>query len=143
MFIELNKLNYFDEIKIDDNIEIPKNYYEKTDIVSLSKIVTIGNIIYKNDKYEINLNLSGTMMLHDSMTYDIIPYNFEIKIEESLEKSSKTLDLISFLWHYIILEVPLRFTVNDKYSIKTDNYQLISEEEYSRKKNPFSDFKME
>ena len=143
MFIDLNKLNYLDEIKIDDNIEIPKNYYEKTDIVSLSKIVTIGNIIYKNDKYEINLNLSGTMMLHDSMTYDIIPYNFEIKIEESLEKSSKTLDLISFLWHYIILEVPLRFTVNDKYSIKTDNYQLISEEEYSRKKNPFSDFKME
>ena len=142
--IDLQKLNYLDKIDINEEVEIPKNYLENTDIVSLSKIKTNGNIIIDTDEnYLIKLDVSGTMDLHDSVTYDIIPYDFTINIEETLEKSEKTLDLIEFLWHYIVLEVPLRFTNSEISSVENENYRVISEEEYNKKNNPFKDFFIE
>ena len=139
--IDLLKLNYLDKLDIDEEVSIPKEYYENTDIVELSKIKTTGNITFDmNEDYLIKLNISGTMSLHDSVTYDIIPYEFKTNIEETLENSIKTLDLIEFLWHYIVLEVPLRFTNSEIDSIENENYRVISEEEYSKKNNPFKDF---
>ena len=139
--IELQKLNYLEKIDIDEEVEIPKEYLDNTDIVSLSKIKTIGNITFDpEDNYIIKLDISGTMDLHDSVTYDIIPYEFSANIEETLENSVKTLDLIQFLWHYIILEVPLRFTNSETNYVENENYRVISEEEYSKKNNPFKDF---
>ncbi len=139
--IDLQKLNYLDKIEINEEIEIPDNYLENTDIVNLSKIKTSGNITFDvEDNYLIKLDISGVMNLHDSLTYEIIPYKFETSIEETLENSVKTLDLIEFLWHYIVLEVPLRFTNSKENYVETDNYRVISEEEYSKKNNPFKDF---
>ena len=144
MNIDLQKLNYLEKIEINDEVEIPKEYYENTDIVSLSKIKTNGNITFDSeDNYLVKLDISGIMDLHDSLTYDIIPYEFEVNIEETLENSVKTLDLIEFLWHYIILEVPLRFTNNEISSIESEHYRVISEEEYKRNNNPFKDFFVE
>ena len=139
--INLEELNYKDEIVIDKIIDFPKEYYDNTDIIRLEKVKVNGKI--SNDleyNYDINFDVSGIMYLHDSITYDEIPYNFTIKIEESLENSLKTLDLIEFLWHYIILEVPMRFTNSEISKIETENYRVISEEEYVKKNNPFSDF---
>ena len=139
--IDLQKLNYLDKIEINEEIEIPDNFIENTDIVSLSKIKTVGNItLDTEDNYLVKLDISGIMSLHDSVTYDIIPYEFMVNIEETLENSIKTLDLIEFLWHYIVLEVPLRFTNSEIDSIENENYRVISEEEYSKKNNPFKDF---
>ena len=141
MEIDLQKLNYLKKIDINEEVEIPKEYLENTDIVSLSKIKTIGTITFDvEDNYIVKLDISGIMDLHDSITYDIIPYEFKTNIEETLENSNKTLDLIEFLWHYIVLEVPLRFTKSETNYIETDNYRIISEEEYSKKNNPFKDF---
>ena len=142
--IDLQKLNYLDKIDINEEVEIPKEYYENTDIVSLSKIKTIGNITFDSeDNYLVKLDISGIMDLHDSITYDIIPYEFAVNIEETLENSEKTLDLIEFLWHYIVLEVPLRFTNSKIEKIENENYRVISEEEYERNNNPFKDFFIE
>ena len=139
--IDLQKLNYLDEIKVDEEVIIPKEYYENTDIVELSNIDTKGNIVFDSeDNYLVKFDVSGIMKLHDSVTYDLIDYNFTINIEESLENSTKTLDLIEFLWHYIVLEVPLRFTNSEISSIENENYRVISEEEYKRNNNPFKDF---
>ena len=139
--IDLQKLNYLDKIEIDEEIEIPNIFIQNTDMVDLSKIKTIGNItLDTEDNYLVKLDISGTMSLHDSVTYDIIPYEFKVNIEETLENSVKTLDLIEFLWHYIVLEVPLRFTNSEIDSIENENYRVISEEEYSKKNNPFKDF---
>ena len=139
--IDLQKLNYLDKIDINEEVSIPNSFLDNTDIVSLSKINTIGNITLDIDNnYLVKLNISGIMDLHDSITYDIIPYEFNVNIEETLENSIKTLDLIEFLWHYIILEVPLRFTNSETKYIENDNYRIISEEEYSKKNNPFKDF---
>ena len=139
--IDLQKLNYLDKINISEEIEIPKEYLENTEIVSLSKIKTNGNITLDMEgNYLVKIDISGTMSLHDSVTYDIIPYEFMVNIEETLENSLKTLDLIEFLWHYIVLEVPLRFTNSETKYVETENYRIISEEEYSKKNNPFKDF---
>ena len=142
MEIDLQKLNYVDKIDINEEIEIPEDFIKDTDIVKLSKIKTIGNItIDVEDNYLIKLDIRGIMSLHDSITYDIIPYEFKVNIEETLENSVKTLDLIEFLWHYIVLEVPLRFTNSEVDSIENENYRVISEEEYNKEKNnPFKDF---
>lgn len=139
--IDLLKLNYLDEIVIDEELEIPENYFLNTDIVSLTKVKTKGNITLDSENnYIIKLDVNASMKLHDSITYDLLDYPFSINIEETLENSLKTLDLIEFLWHYIVLEVPLRFTTSKIDSIETDNYRIISEEEYSKKNNPFKDF---
>ena len=142
--IDLQKLNYLEKIDINEEVEIPSEYLENTDIVELSKIKTTGNITFNmNEDYLIKLNISGTMSLHDSVTYDIIPYDFAVEIEETLEKSEKTLDLIEFLWHYIVLEIPIRYTLNDGNYPCGDNFKVISEEEYSKSNNPFNNFRIE
>ena len=139
--IDLQKLNYLDKIDINEEVEVPKEFLDDTDIVELSKVKTIGTItIDVDDNYLIKLDANGTMKLHDSVTYELVDYDFTINIEETLEKSEKTLDLIEFLWHYIVLEVPLRFTNSKENYVETDNYRVISEEEYSKKNNPFKDF---
>ena len=139
--IDLLKLNYSNEININEEVEIPNSYLENTDIVSLSKIKTCGSITFDTEEnYLIKLDVSGIMTLHDSITYDLIDYPFNINIEETLENSAKTLDLIEFLWHYIILEVPMRFTNSEITSVENENYRIISEEEYNKKNNPFKDF---
>ncbi len=139
--IDLQKLNYLDKIDINEEVEIPEEYLKNTDIVKLSKIKTVGNITFDmEDNYLVKLDISGIMDLHDSLTYDIIGYEFKVNIEETLENSIKTLDLIEFLWHYIVLEVPLRFTNSETKYVENENYRVISEEEYSKKNNPFKDF---
>ena len=139
--INLQELNYKDEIILNEKVLIPKEYYEKMDITNLSKIKVKGNIkLDEEDNYLIDLAISGVMTLHDSLTYDLVDYPFTIKIEETLENSLKTLDLNEFLWHYIVLEVPLRLTNSEMQSINNEHYRVISEEEYNRKNNPFSDF---
>lgn len=142
--IDLQKLNYLDKIDINEEVEVPKEFLDDTDIVELSKVKTIGNITFDSeDNYLIKLDVNGTMKLHDSVTYDLVDYDFTINIEETLEKSEKTLDLIEFLWHYIVLEVPLRFTNSETERIENENYRVISEEEYQRNNNPFKDFFIE
>lgn len=139
--IDLQKLNYLDKIELNEEVVIPDSFLENTDIVKLSKIKVDGNITLDiENNYAINLDISGIMDLHDSLTYDIIPYEFNVNIEETLENSVKTLDLIEFLWHYIVLEVPLRFTNSEENYVENENYRIISEEEYSKKNNPFKDF---
>lgn len=142
--IDLQVLNYQDKIIINKEIIISKEYYEKTDIVNLNKVKVNGYITLNDvSNYYLLFHVESTMTLHDSLTYELVHYPFTIDIEETLENFEKTLDLIEFLWHYIVLEIPLRFTNSELVSTKTNDYQIISEEEYSKKKNPFSDFFVE
>lgn len=142
MEISLLELNYKDEIKIDETVIIPESMILDTDIIAISDIKVSGNIKFDlDDDYLIKLDVSGQMILNDALTFDEVPYDFVINIEEKLENSCKSLDLIEFLWHYIVLEIPLRFTVVDEtLNIKNDDFQVISEEEYKENNNPFKDF---
>lgn len=144
--INLQELNYKDEIEINKDINYSDEFIKNSDIIHLNNVKVIGNI--KKDmefNYLVNLNLTGNMIIIDANTGDEVPYDFNINIDETLESSTKTLDLMEFLWHYIVLEVPIKYTLCEDIHQKGDGYEVISEEEYENKEgnNPFKDFHLE
>ena len=141
MKIQLTDLNYHDKILISETINYPKSYVENTDIISLENVQVEGKIYqnYEDDRI-ISLDVKGIMYLVDAITTEIVPYNFQIKIEEKLENSLKTLDLIEFLWQYIVLEIPIRYTISDTNELKSRYQGIYFEEEVREVDNPFKDF---
>lgn len=141
MFIELDKLNSND-IAIRDFI-VFSNEYTHTDIKRLDDVFVDG--VISKDDYEdihINLNVSGKMLIEDSISLEEVLYSFACRIDEILEESeknnSKTIDITDILWQNIILEVPLRYTeVKDFSKFQGDGWKLVSEEERRISNNPF------
>ena len=141
MQIDLNKLIYQDKILIDETIDYSKEYLENTDIISLDNVKVQGSIYVDYEKKNvIELNVVGTMILTDAITTDPVPYDFTIEIAENLENSLKTLDLIEFLWHYIVLEIPIRYSTSDAQELKDKYANVYLEEEVREVNNPFKDF---
>lgn len=141
MQIDLNKLIYQDKILIDEIIDYSKEYLENTDIISLNNVKVQGSIYVDYEKNNvIELNVVGTMILTDAITTDPVPYDFTIEIAENLENSLKTLDLIEFLWHYIVLEIPIRYSTSDAQELKDKYANVYLEEEVREVNNPFKDF---
>ena len=141
MQIDLNKLIYQDKILIDEIIDYSKEYLENTDIISLNNVKVQGSIYVDYEKNNvIELNVVGTMILTDAITTDLVPYDFTIEIAENLENSLKTLDLIEFLWHYIVLEIPIRYSTSDAQELKDKYANVYLEEEVREVNNPFKDF---
>lgn len=141
MQIDLNKLIYQDKILIDETIDYSKEYLENTDIISLNNVKVQGSIYVDYEKNNvIELNVEGTMILTDAITTEPVPYDFTIEIAENLENSLKTLDLIEFLWHYIVLEIPIRYSTSDAQELKDKYDNVYLEEEVREVNNPFKDF---
>ena len=139
--IDLNEINYRDKILIDETIDYSKEYLENTDIISLDNVKVQGSIYVDYEKNNvIELKVKGTMMITDAITTETVPYDFEIEIEEILENSLKTLDLIEFLWHYIVLEIPIRYSTSDAQELKDKYANVYLEEEVREVNNPFKDF---
>ena len=85
----------------------------------------------------IKCNISGEMIIADSISLEPIEYPFFIEyddiIEENCKKSENTLDIFQFLWENIVLEVPLQFTkVEDLSKFHGDGWKLISEDDYKK-----------
>ena len=134
MEIDLLKLNYSDQIDVDSDITYSDDYIKDSGIIHLNNVHVSGTI--KTDiefNYDVNFKLKGEMIINDSLTGEEVPYKFNTNIEEKLENSLKSLDLIGFLWQYIVMEIPMRFTLCDNLNIKNKDYEVISEEEYKEK----------
>ena len=56
-------------------------------------------------------------MIEDSLTLDIVPYEFNIEYDDYLEEiyqnNQNKLDIFPFLWENIELEVPIRYTLKE------------------------------
>ena len=141
MQINLSDLAYQDKIEINEKISYDESYIKNTDILKLDDVLVSGKIYkdYENNN-AINLEVEGTMYITDAITSDSVPYDFTIEIEENLENSLKTLDLIEFLWHYIVLEIPIRYTTSDTQVLKDKYQDIYAEEEIREVNNPFKDF---
>ena len=139
MTIDLNKLVYTDKIDINEKISYNDDYIKNTDIKKLENVNVSGKIFKDYEENTVvKLDVVGTMYLIDAITTLEVPYDFKIEIEEILENSQKTLDLIEFLWHYIVLEVPIRFTLSDIKELK-NTYENVFEEGEEVKNNPFEE----
>ncbi len=134
-----------DEIDITNKYDIPDQYIDKNLVLSLKNIQVDGKIyIGSDDEDRIDCTINGNMILEDSISLEPIEYPFSIKYDDILEENSKknenTLDIFSFLWENIVLEVPLQFTkVKDLSKFHGDGWKLISEDEITNSNNPFGD----
>lgn len=140
MNIKLDMINsgVVDDIEIKQVVKISKDYYDNSDIKDLKNIFFDGKI-YRNSADELILegNITGVMVIEDSISLELVDYDFSINIEEILENDENTIDIIPILWQNIVLEVPLRFTkVSDLSAYSGDGWKLISEGEET-KNNPF------
>ena len=123
---------------------IPEEYIDKNLVLSLNDIKVEGKIYQDSEEDMVDCKIEGNMLLEDSISLEPVEYPFLIEyndiLEENSKKSENLLDIFSFLWENIVLEVPLQFTkVKDLSKFHGDGWKLVSEEELVKNNNPFGD----
>lgn len=136
MKIDLFKLNNFNQVELEGNIEIPSEYYKNMDIRDIKSIQIDGilKITYDNE-LELNLDVSGEFILPCAITLDDVVYPFSTKIEyiigkfeDFYNKNKNTLDILPFIWENIVSEVPIKVTKPgmESHNIHGNGWELIS-----------------
>ena len=137
MYINLNELYTKKEVEFSFEVEKDDELDER--IKDLKNSIVKGRI-YINSIGDITLecNFSGIMTIVDSISLDLIDYNFNFDIEDNLdelatiyencyEKAKNTLDLKKILWQNIVLEVPISYTKVRDAELKGNGWELINE----------------
>ena len=132
MEIDLNKLSK--KLVLDENIDFLSEIYQSSGIKRLENINFSGEIYYNNvDELIIKGNVTGIMVLEDSLSLDNINVPIDIEINEILGqkelKSQNTLDISEILWQNIVLEVPIRITNTTSKEISGEGWELREEKE--------------
>ena len=134
MKINLNILNK--PYELNTKIEIPKEYYQDSEIKELKDVYIKGTIGYNlYDEVEINLECNGIMVLNDAITLEPLDHHFKFKINDvisslgdeitkSLEKNQNILDINELLWENIVLEVPISVTKNQNVELKGNGWEF-------------------
>ena len=132
MNIDLTALHshVVDKVDITNIYTIPEDYFGTTGVKKLEDIKVDGYVYLSPSEDDIeeevdsiNCKIEGNMI-----------------IEENCKKNENTLDIFSFLWENIVLEVPLQFTkVEDFSKFRGDGWKLVSENELTENNNPFSE----
>lgn len=99
--------NVSNSIEININVDIPKEYLEKTSILELKDVTFVGSISKVIDYYNIKGLLKGIMILPDDVTLERVSIPFGIEIDTDFGENFETdennliifennIDLISF-----------------------------------------------
>ncbi|MCI6107424.1 MAG: hypothetical protein PUE33_03020 [bacterium] len=153
MNIDLTALHshVVDKVDITNIYTIPEDYFGTTGVKKLEDIKVDGYVYLSPSEDDIeeevdsiNCKIEGNMIIEDSISLEPVQYPFSINyddiIEENCKKNENTLDIFSFLWENIVLEVPLQFTkVEDFSKFRGDGWKLVSENELTENNNPFSE----
>ena len=137
MKVDLNYLNRFGKIEIDDDFTLDESFYKNTDIIKLESLHVCGiiNIDYE-DNINFNLNITGKMILPCAVTLKNVEYDFNTNIDENIgrfeeiyKNNKNTLEISEILWENIVLEIPIRVVSKDIEPSNTsgDGWELISE----------------
>ena len=142
MIVDLTRLrNKIDSIlDIDFTYSFSEEELKNTEIKKLDNVKVKGYIRRDSlDEYEINITISGTMVLTCSITLKDVNYDFNIEIndildrilEENDKKIQNTIDILPIIWENILLEVPMKVVSEDATLEKTegDGWKLITEDE--------------
>lgn len=145
MIINLNELNIKKEILF--NYKVLKNDYLDKRINDLKNCYVTGRVYLNNDNIILECIFKGIMIINDSITLDLVPYNFNISINENLndlvsiyndcyDNNQNTLDLQEILWQNIVLEVPISYTKVNDANLKGNGWELIREEKEVKEIDP-------
>ena len=137
MKIDLNYLNRFGKMNIDRDFVIDEDYYKNTDIRKLENLHVSGEVSVDYDDYiNLNIKITGRMILPCAMTLNDVPYDFTSEVEENIGKfeeiyknNKNLLEISPILWENIVLEIPIRVVSKDIKPSNTsgDGWELISE----------------
>ena len=139
--IDLTKLIYggLYKIPISGEIMVSDDILNGTDIRKISPIKVSGYISNNDEDYELNINVTGTMILPCARTLKDVEYPFNIDIDEiigenddnSLEIIQNRLEIFPIIWQYILVDVPLRVLHPDakEESLEGDGWRLITEDD--------------
>lgn len=132
MKINLSELSYKDKIEINDVFSFSEDYLENCDIQKLDN-VNVSGYLYQNsvDEYCSYLEVNGKMMLLDSVTLELVDYDFSFVLDDILDErcinEQNVLDIMELLWENIVLEVPIRYTKSDAENLKGDNWEVLND----------------
>lgn len=133
-------------IQINDEFLIPKELFQDSRILDLSKIKVEGKLTRpSDDNLLLDISCKGIMTIEDSVSLKPVKYHFSFEINENvlekLENDKFTLDILSILWENIVLEIPIRYSeVTDYKEYSGDGWKVISEEEHKNNtNNPFKE----
>ena len=137
MKLDVNYLNRFSKIEIDEDVTFDESYLEKSEIRRLNNVHVSGIVeVDYEDNINLSLNITGTMVLPCAVTLNDVEYEFSSEIEESLGKFEEiyknninSLEISEILWENIVLEIPIRVVANSVKPSNTsgDGWELISE----------------
>ena len=137
-------INKVTNLKISDNVIIPKDYLTNTLIDALNNVLFQGKVnLDEENNVIITGSLSGTMELKDDVTLEQVQYHFDTNLEESLATSEYILDITDILWQNILTEIPSKVrNTEEDIELKGDGWRLISEDIYNEERknsqNPFA-----
>lgn len=141
MKIDLTKLIYSNlyRIPVDSVFDISKDYLKNTDMRDISPIKVTGYVSNNEEEYELNINVSGEMILPCARTLKDVKYPFSIDISEpigennenSLEIVQNSIDIFPIIWQYILMDVPLRVLHPDAkdFHMEGEGWHLITEDD--------------
>jgi len=141
MNIDLTRLKSgIDEyIDIDLVYSFTKEQLKNTEIISLDNVIIKGMISYNYGKYDLSLEIKGTLVLPCSVSLKPVDVPFETLIEGDLEEIlqetsqnlTNSLDLFPIIWENILMEIPLKVVSSDLTDVKTsgDGWRIITETE--------------
>ena len=139
--IDLSVLNVKDKIEIDEYYSFDTSYFEDTVIKKLDNVHAEGYFyLNASEEYAANIDISGVMILPDSVTMEDINYEFSCNIDDVIDnsciKNQNMLDIMEFLWQNIVLEVPIRYTKSDADNLKGENWSVINNNEDTNEIDP-------
>ena len=93
--------NSIDKIVIDEIVNIPQDYYKETDVKKLDNVKVVGEITRQTDDIDyVDLDVSGVMILQDSISLEDIEYPFSLKIEGDLKEFITNLEILLILLNF-------------------------------------------
>ena len=133
MEFDLNSLNTKQKIIIDTKVTFPKEDLEKAGILDMDEVSVKGEITNNREENILNLTIKGKMILPCNLTLEPVDYPFSLEIEENLneiiENSQKTIDILPIIWENILMEIPMRVISPKSKNMKTkgEGWELITD----------------
>ena len=147
MNINLSKLlcNQTDEIVINEEIDIPKEYLND-DIRDISKVSVNGSITNDGYMLSLRLNIKCVLTLICSISLKDVKYDVDTSIEEEISEENdenmkilnNSIDLLPIIWQNILMEIPIKVVSPDieEKNIYGDGWKFITDEEEEKEIDP-------
>lgn len=130
------------EIEIDSAYEIDSNLTSSTDLLEPLKVSLKGKITRDVlEGFLLDVKVIGTMTLPCSITLKpvFVPLDIHIvgnldelmeEIDENHKKIENSIDILPIIWENILMEIPMKVTSPDAYSVKAEGegWKFVTDE---------------